>query len=87
MAHHKSAKKRIRQTERRTAVNRSHVSRIRTYVKRVELAIASGDKKAAQEAFNIAMPELQRGAGHGLLHRNTVARKVSRLSARIKELG
>lgn len=87
MAHHQSAKKRIRQTERRTAVNRSRISRIRTYVKRVELAIAGGDKKAAEEAFRIAMPELQRGVGHGILHRNTVARKVSRLSASIKALG
>lgn len=87
MAHHQSAKKRIRQTARRTAVNRDRVSRIRTYMKRVELAIAGGDKKAAEEAFNLAVPEMQRGVNRGVLHRNTVARKVSRLSASIKALG
>lgn len=87
MAHHQSAKKRIRQTARRTAVNRSRVSRIRTFVKKFELAVASGDKAAAQAAFRDAMPELQRGVTRGVLHRNTVARKVSRMAARIKALG
>lgn len=87
MAHHKSAKKRIRQTERRTAVNRNRVSRIRTYVKRVEMAIASGDKAAAEEAYKAAVPALQRGVSRGVLHRNTAARKMSRLSAGIKTLG
>ena len=87
MAHHKSAKKRIRQTERRTAVNRNRVSRIRTYVKRVEMAIASGDKAAAEEAYKAAVPALQRGVSRGVLHRNTAARKMSRLSAGIKALG
>ncbi len=86
MAQHKSAKKRIRQTARRTEVNIRRVSRIRTYTKRVEVAIAGGDKKAAEAAFREAMPELQRGVGNGLMHRNTVARKLSRLSARIKAL-
>jgi small subunit ribosomal protein S20 len=86
MAHHKSAKKRIRQTERRTEVNKARVSRIRTFVKKVEEAIASGDKTAARAAFVAVQPVLQRGVGHGALHRNTVARKLSRLSARIKGL-
>ncbi len=86
MAHHASAKKRIRQTERRTEVNRARVSRIRTFVKKVETAIASGNKEAAQEAFRAAQPELQRGVSKGVLHRNTVARKLSRLTARIKVL-
>lgn len=86
MANHKSAEKRIRQTERRTEVNRARVSRIRTFVKKVELAIASGDKAAAAEALKVAQPEIMRGATKGVLHRNTVARKISRLSARIKSL-
>ena len=86
MAHHKSAKKRIRRNDRRAAINRSRVSRIRTFVKKVEAAIQSGDKQSAQAAFKAAEPELQRGVNKGVLHRNTVARKVSRLSARIKAL-
>lgn len=87
MAHHKSAKKRIRQTVRRTDVNRNRVSRIRTFVKRFELAAASGDKEAAQAALRAAMPELQRGVSRGVIHRNTAARKLSRMSARVKALG
>jgi small subunit ribosomal protein S20 len=86
MAHHRSAKKRIRQTETRTAVNKARVSRIRTFVKKVEEAIASGNKDAARAAFTAAQPELHRGITKGMLHRNTVARKLSRLSARIKAL-
>jgi small subunit ribosomal protein S20 len=86
MATHVSAEKRIRQTARRTAVNRARLSRIRTYVKKVETAIAAGDKSAAQAAFKEAQPELQRGAQKGVMHRNTVARKLSRLAARINAL-
>ncbi|HVI51034.1 MAG TPA: 30S ribosomal protein S20 [Candidatus Sulfotelmatobacter sp.] len=86
MAHHKSAKKRIRQTERRTDVNRARVSRIRTFVKKVELLIASGDKSQAAEALRAAEPELMSGAQNGVLHKNTASRKVSRLAARIKAL-
>ena len=86
MAHHKSAKKRIRQIERRTEVRGARTSRIRTFVKKVETAIASGDKNAAQAAFKEAQPELHRGVVRGILHRNTAARKLSRLSARIKAL-
>lgn len=86
MAHHLSAKKRIRQTERRTEVNRARVSRIRTFVKKVELAIASGKKDEAFAALRAAEPEMMRGVTKGVLHKNTVARKVSRLSARVKSL-
>ncbi len=86
MAHHKSAKKRIRQTARRTVVNRNRRSRIRTYVKKVELAIASGDKDAAAAAFKDAQPEMMRGVNKGVLHQNTVSRKLSRLSKRIKAM-
>jgi len=86
MANHKSAEKRIRQTERRTLVNRNRVSRIRTFVKKVEAAILSGDKTAATEAFKAAQPEMHRGVTKGVLQKNTVARKLSRLSGRIKAL-
>ena len=86
MAHHKSAKKRIRQTERRTEVNRSRVSRIRTFVKSVETLIANGEKGQAAEALRAAEPELMRGVQAGVLHKNTASRKVSRLSARINAL-
>ena len=86
MAHSHQAKKRIRQSQRRTAVNRARLGRIRTFVKGVEAAITKGDKAAAEAAYRTAMPELHRGAQKGLLHRNTVARKLSRLSARIKAL-
>jgi small subunit ribosomal protein S20 len=86
MPHHKSAEKRLRQTETRTTVNRSRMSRVRTFVKKVETAIASGDKTAAQSAFQLAQPELHRATTKGVMHRNTVARKLSRLTARINAL-
>jgi small subunit ribosomal protein S20 len=86
MAHHKSAKKRIRQTATRTIVNRARVSRLRTFLKKVETAIESGNKDDAKAAYQAAQPELHRGVDKGVLHRNTVARKLSRLSARIKAL-
>ncbi|MCG8595751.1 MAG: 30S ribosomal protein S20 [Kiloniellales bacterium] len=86
MAHHKSAKKRIRRNDRRAAINRARISRIRTYVKNVELAVASGDREAARAALKAAQPELHRGVTKGVLHKNTVARKLSRLSARVKAL-
>ena len=86
MAHHQSAKKRIRRNARRADVNRARVSRIRTFVKKVELAIASGDKDTARAALQAAQPELHRGVTKGVLHRNTAARKISRLSARVKAL-
>ena len=75
MAHHKSAKKAIRQTERRSAVNKSRTSRVRSFI-----------KKVAAEALKEAQPEMHRGVRTGVLHRNTVSRKLSRLSARIKSL-
>jgi small subunit ribosomal protein S20 len=86
MANHASAKKRIRTNARRNDVNTSRQSRIRTFLKKVEAAIASGDEKAAQEAYKVAQPELMRGVSKGILLKNTVARKMSRLSARIKAL-
>ena len=86
MANHPSAEKRNRQTQRRTEVNGARKSRIRSFVKKVETAIASGDKNAAKEAFAVAAPEMQRGASKGVMHQRTVARKLSRLSARIKTL-
>jgi small subunit ribosomal protein S20 len=86
MPHHKSAEKRLRQTETRTATNRARLSRVRTFVKKVESAISSGDKDAAQSAFRIAQPELHRATTKGVLHKNTVARKLSRLAARINAL-
>ena len=86
MPHHKSAEKRLRQTEKRTAINRARLSRVRTFVKKVETAIDSGDKEAAQSAFQVAQPELHRATTKGVLHKNTVARKLSRLAARINSL-
>ena len=86
MANHKSAEKRIRQTERRTAVNSARKSRIRTFIKKVERAIAGGDRTVAAEAFKAAQPEMMRGVTKGVMHANTVSRKLSRLSARIKAL-
>jgi len=86
MANHASAKKRIRQTERRTAVNRARISRIRTFLKKVELAIQAGDKQAARSAFKVAQPELHRGVTKGVVHRNVADRKLSRYAQRIKAL-
>ena len=86
MAHHKSAKKRIRQTEARTEVNRSRRSRIRTFVKKVETAIAEGNVEAAETAFRTAQSAMSRGVGKGVLKAGTVSRKTGRLSARIKTL-
>ena len=86
MAHHQSAKKRIRRNARRATYNGARVSRIRTFLKKVEVAIATGDQSAAQSALRDAQPELHRGVTKGVLHRNTAARKLSRLSARIKAM-
>lgn len=87
MANTASARKRIRQNEKRNLRNRMRRSRVRTFLRKVELAIAGGDKAAAQEAFRAAQPELQRAATKGVLHLNTVSRKLSRLSSRIKAIG
>lgn len=86
MANTASARKRIRQIERRTERNTARRSRMRTAIKKVEVAISGGDKAAAADALRAAQPELQRAAGKGVTHRNTVARKLSRLSARIKAI-
>lgn len=86
MANTASARKRIRQNERHMLRNQARKSRMRTFVKNVEVAIAAGDKAAAADALKAAQPELQRAATKGVMHSNTVARKISRLSARIKAL-
>jgi small subunit ribosomal protein S20 len=86
MAHHKSATKRVRQTKKRSLINRARESRVRTFVKKVEKAIAGGDRNAALTAFRAAEPELMRGVRKQVVHRNTAARKLSRLSARIKAM-
>ncbi|MEM1399169.1 MAG: 30S ribosomal protein S20 [Pseudomonadota bacterium] len=86
MANHKSAEKRIRQTQRRTGVNIARKSRIRTHIKSVETAIAAGNKDAALSALKDAQPEMHRGAAKGILPANTVARKLSRLARRINAL-
>lgn len=86
MANTPQSKKRARQIERRTAVNKARRSRIRTFLRKVEEAIASGDATAATEALRAAQPELDRGVTKGVLHKNTVARKMSRLSARVGAL-
>ena len=86
MANHKSAKKRIVRNANRALINGARVSRIRTFVKKVDAAIAAGDADAAREALRAAQPELQRGVSRGVLHKNTVSRKISRLAARVKAL-
>ena len=86
MAQHKSAKKRIVRNEKRRVINHARISRIRTFVKKVESAIAAGDKDLATQALKIALPELHRGVSKGVLVKNTAARKISRLSKNIKAL-
>jgi small subunit ribosomal protein S20 len=86
MANTASARKRIRQTATRNERNRARRSRVSTYLVKVEKAISGGDKSAAQTAFKDAQPEMQRAVTKGVMHANTVARKLSRLSARIKAL-
>ena len=86
MANTKSAKKMVRKIERRTAVNKMRRSRVRTYLRKVEEAIEAGDASKAQDAFKAAQPELHRAVSRGVFHRNTIARKLSRLSSRIKAL-
>ncbi len=86
MANTKSAKKAIRVIARRTEVNRNRRSRIRTYVRKVEEAIQAGDYEQASAALKVAQPEIMRGTTKGILHRNTAARKISRLSKRVGAL-
>jgi len=86
MANTPQSKKRARQNERRYAVNKARRSRIRTFLRKVEEALASGNAQAATEALRAAQPEMARGITKGVLHKNTVARKMSRLTARIKAI-
>jgi small subunit ribosomal protein S20 len=86
MANTTSAKKMTRKIAKRTAINRSRRSRMRTFVRKVEEAIASGDRNAATAALRAAEPELMRAAQKGIVHRNTASRKVSRLASRIGAL-
>ncbi len=87
MANTPQAKKRARQNEARFAINKARRSRIRTFLRKVEEAIASGDKEAATAALRAAQPELMRGVSKGVFHKNTASRKVSRLASRVKALG
>lgn len=87
MANSAQSKKRARQNEKRFQINKARRSRIRTFLRRVEEAIASGDKEAAAAALHAAQPELMRGVTKGVFHKNTAARKMSRLSSRVKALG
>ncbi|MCV2875840.1 30S ribosomal protein S20 [Rhodobacteraceae bacterium XHP0102] len=86
MANTPQSKKRARQNERRYEVNKARRSRIRTFLRKVEEAIATGDAAVAAAALRDAQPELMRGVTKGVLHKNTVARKMSRLSTRVKAL-
>lgn len=87
MANSPQAKKRIRRNARRTDVNTARVSRIRTFIKAVETAIAGGKKADAEKALKDAQPEIARGVAKGVMHKNTAARKMSRLSKRVNTLG
>ena len=86
MANSPSAKKRARQADRRTAVNKSRRSRVRTFIRKVEEAITSGDRNAALDALKAAQPEIMRGANKGVMHGNTASRKVSRLHHRVNAM-
>jgi small subunit ribosomal protein S20 len=86
MANSTQAKKRVRQTDRRTAINKARRSRVRTFIRKVEEAITAGDQEAAREALRLAQPEIMRGAGRRVLHKNTASRKVSRLNSRIRSM-
>ena len=87
MANTRQSAKRARQNEKRFAINKARRPRIRTYLRKVEEAITSGDKEAATAALKAAQPELMRGVTKGVFHKNTASRKMSRLSARVKALG
>ena len=87
MANTPQAKKRIRRNARREVINQSRISRIRTFIKQAESAIATGKKKEAAEALKAVQPEMARGVARGVIHKNTAARKISRLSKRVASLG
>ncbi|MDN3646531.1 30S ribosomal protein S20 [Pontixanthobacter aestiaquae] len=86
MANTRQARKRIRRNDRRAEINGARMSRIRGFVKKVESAIEGGDKTVAAEALKVAQPELARGVARGVMHKNTAARKMSRLSKRVAAL-
>ena len=86
MANHKSAKTRINRNNKRSVINGARRSRVRTFVKKVEAAVAAKDKDLAQSNFVVAESELMKAVNKGVMHRNTVARKISRLSAKIKNI-
>ena len=86
MANTPQARKRIRRNERRAEINGTRLSRIRTFVKKVEAALEGGDKSAAAEALAAAQPEMARGVARGVLHKNTASRKLSRLTKRVAAL-
>lgn len=86
MANTPQSKKRARQAERRTEVNKARRSRIRTFLRKVEEAITSGDQDVAKAALQAAQPELMRGVTKGVVHKNTASRKISRLASRVKGL-
>ncbi|MFN2259607.1 MAG: 30S ribosomal protein S20 [Parasphingopyxis sp.] len=87
MANSPQARKRIRRNDRRAVINHSRLSRIRTFIKKIDAAIEAGDKDAARAALQQMQPELQRGVAKGVFHKNTASRKMSRLSKRIAALG
>ena len=87
MANTPQSKKRIRQTEKRSEVNKSRRSRIKTFIKLVEDGVSKGDKEKAKASFLLAEPEIQRGVSKGIIKKNTASRKISKLSAKIKALG
>ncbi|HEY0627664.1 MAG TPA: 30S ribosomal protein S20 [Allosphingosinicella sp.] len=87
MANTPQAKKRIRRNDRRAEINGARVSRIRTFIKQLETALASGDKDQARAAMQKVQPELARGVAKGVVHKNTAARKLSRLTKRVAALG
>ena len=86
MANTPGSKKRARQLVRRTEINKARKSRIRTFIRKVDEAIASGDQKVASEALRAAQPEIMRGVSKGIFHKRTASRKVSRMSAAVKAL-
>lgn len=86
MANHASSRKRVRRNSARAVINTNRTSRIRTFIKKVEMALQDGNAKDAEVALQQAQPEILRGVSKGLFHKNTASRKISRLSARIKAL-
>ncbi len=86
MANHKSAKKRIRRNEKFELINKIRKNRVRTFIKKVETAILGNDKKSASEALKLAQPEMHKSVAKGVFKKNTISRKISRLSQKIKKI-